>query len=256
MSSGRIAVGSDADIVIWNPKETQTVSAKTHNLVTPPHPNSVIYCLNIHHTLTPPFQCAVCADSGAKHPGGAGVSRRGLSGDQRGSSCCGRWKTQRNWRFRTLCSQEGFPWHCLQEDQSPKQGNRPADWLITDQLTDLFCSSLFVFNQMAEARGVPRGNYDGPVHDVISMTKSVPPTPTSRGPPCPKTQTGPRNLHQSGFTLAGRSYVQYLNQLSDYLKLIDSWGAFWVKTVFIEFINTAVRCYVNDMMRKKPGSLT
>lgn len=56
---------------------------------------------------------------------------------------------------------------------------------------------------MAEARGVPRGNYDGPVHDVISMAKSVPPTPTSRGPPCPKTQTGTRNLHQSGFTLAG-----------------------------------------------------
>lgn len=56
---------------------------------------------------------------------------------------------------------------------------------------------------MADARGVPRGNYDGPVHDVINMTKSVSPTPTSRGPPCPKTQTGPRNLHQSGFTLAG-----------------------------------------------------
>ena len=56
---------------------------------------------------------------------------------------------------------------------------------------------------MAEARGVPRGNYDGPVHDVTSMTKSVPPTPTTRGAPCPKTMIAPRNLHQSGFTLAG-----------------------------------------------------
>lgn len=59
---------------------------------------------------------------------------------------------------------------------------------------------------MADARGVPRGNYDGPVHDVISMTKSVPATPTTRGPSCPgKTPAGPaRNLHQSGFTLSGK----------------------------------------------------
>ncbi|KAJ3607849.1 hypothetical protein NHX12_024900 [Muraenolepis orangiensis] len=58
-------------------------------------------------------------------------------------------------------------------------------------------------SKMAEARGVPRGNYDGPVHDVTSMTKSVPPTPTTRGAPGPKTLVAPRNLHQSGFTLAG-----------------------------------------------------
>lgn len=56
---------------------------------------------------------------------------------------------------------------------------------------------------MADARGVPRGNYDDPVHDVVSMTKSVPSTPMTRGPPCPKTLIGTRNLHQSGFTLAG-----------------------------------------------------
>uniref|UniRef100_A0A8C0IXV0 Dihydropyrimidinase like 4 n=1 Tax=Chelonoidis abingdonii TaxID=106734 RepID=A0A8C0IXV0_CHEAB len=58
---------------------------------------------------------------------------------------------------------------------------------------------------LAEIHGVPRGLYDGPVHDIIVTAKAVAPTPTSRIAPCSgKIPTLPvRNLHLSGFSLSG-----------------------------------------------------